>query len=96
MVNDETILADLATRSEAELLQIREDARGIIYGFSPSGSGLSQSWTWDLAAADTVLRLVTQVLAGRRSGDLGATDPLSLRGTLCHAVRFGGRMILAP
>jgi hypothetical protein len=95
-VDEDAILADLALRSEAELIEIREWARSVVYGFTPSISALSQSATFDPSRADVVLRLVTQVLAGRRSGDLGATDPLSLRGTLGHAVRFGGRWVCAP
>jgi hypothetical protein len=95
-VDEDAYLADMALRSEAELLEIREQARSVAYGFTTTISALSQSATFDTAGGVMVMRLVNQVLAGRRAGDLGATDPLSLRGTLGHAVRFGGRCVIAP
>jgi hypothetical protein len=96
-VDEDAILADLALRSEAELIEIREQARSVVYGHMTTISALSQSGTFDREGAAVILRLVNQVLAGRRSPeDAGATDPLSLRGTLGHAVRFGGRCVIAP
>jgi hypothetical protein len=96
VINEETILADLAVRSEAELLAIRDQAREVVYGHTQTISGLSQSATWDKQSADMVLRLANQVIAGRAAGTAGATDPLSLRSPLGHAVRFSGRVITAP
>lgn len=96
MISEETILADLATRSEKELLEIRDQAREVVYGHTQTISGLSQSATWDKQSADVVLRLVNQVISGRAAGAAGATDPISLRSPLGHAVRFSGRVIQAP
>lgn len=95
MINEDTILGDLAVRSEAELLTIRDQAREVVYGHTSSISGLSQTATWDKQSADLVLRLANQVLAGRAAGG-GATDPISLRSPLGHAVRFSRRLISAP
>ncbi len=96
MINEDTILADLTVRSEAELLTIRDQAREVVYGHTTSISGLSQSATWDKQSADIVLRLANQVIAGRAAGAAGATDPLTLRQSLGHTVRFSGRVIVAP
>jgi hypothetical protein len=96
VINEDTILADLATRSEAELLSIRDQAREVVYGHTTSISGLSQSAQWDKQSADMVLRLANQVIAGRQSGAAGASDPVTSRGLLGHSVRFGSRVISAP
>lgn len=95
-MNEDTILEDLAVRSEAELLTIRDQAREVVYGHAQTISGLSQSVTWNTESAGMVLRLVNQVIKGRAAGAAGATDPLSLRSPLGHAVRFSGRVIAAP
>lgn len=96
MINEDTILADLTVRSEAELLTIRDQAREVVYGHTTAISGLSQSATWDKQSADLVLRLVNQVIAGRNAGEAGATDPVTNRALLGHPIRFGSRVIMAP
>jgi hypothetical protein len=96
VINEDTVLADLAVRSEAELLTIRDQAREVVYGHTTSINGLSQSVVWDKQSGDLVLRLVLQVIAGRQSGAAGATDPVTSRALLGHPVRFGSRVIMAP
>jgi len=93
VISEETILADLRVRSEAEVLTIRNQAREVVYGHTQTISGLSQSASWDKQSADLVLRLANQVLAGMQGA---ATDPVMLRNPLGHPVRFGGRWIMAP
>lgn len=97
MLDESTIVADLAIRSEAEVIEIRAQARECVYSHATSISGLSQSMQFDKASAEVVLKLANEDLARRRRGEgETATDPLSMRGTLGHTMRFGGRWILAP
>ena len=97
MLDESTIVADLAIRSEAEVIEIRAQARECVYSHATSISGLSQSMQFDKESAEIVLKLANQDLERRRRDDgTTATDPLSMRGTIGHTMRFGGRWILAP
>lgn len=95
ILDEDTLLADFAVRSEAELLEIREQARLVVFSHANSISALSQSTSFDRESASVVLRVVNGVLSSRAEG-ADATDPLSLRPTLGHAVRFSGRYLTAP
>ena len=97
MLNEDTIIADLATRSEAEVIEIRAQARECVYSHATSISGLSQSIQFDKESAEVVLRLANQDLERRRRGeDEVPADAISMRGTLGHTMRFSGRWICAP
>jgi len=97
VLDEATIVADLAIRSEAEVIEIRAQARECVYSHATSISGLSQSMQFDKESAEIVLKLANEDLARRRRpDDAVATDPLSMRGTLGHTMRFGGRWICAP
>lgn len=96
MVSEQTILEDFARRSLRDIIEIRDQAREVVYGHTTSISALSQSTTWDKESADIVLRLANQQLARLEAGDVGATDPLALRPTLGHSMRFGGMCVIAP
>lgn len=94
-LNETTLLADFEMRSEAELQTLRDQARLVAFSFAKHISLLSQNTEFDREDAGLVLQVVNQVLSARAAGD-GATDPLSLRPTMAHSVRFGGRYLTAP
>jgi hypothetical protein len=97
VLDEATIIADLLTRSEAEVIEIRAQARECVYSHATSISGLSQSIQFDKESAEIVMKLANEDLARRRRDEgATATDPLSMRGTLGHSMRFGGRWMLAP
>lgn len=95
MISEDTILADLQMQSESQIIAIRNQAREVVYGHAEVISGLSQSVTWNPQSAEVVLRIANQLLVGRQSGG-GATDPVTMRATLGHPVRFGNRVIMGP
>jgi hypothetical protein len=97
VLDENTIIQDLAIRSEAEVIEIRDQARECVYSHATSISGLSQSLQFDKNSGEVVLRLANEDLLRRRRGDDEvATDPLSMRGTLGHTMSFGRRWICAP
>ena len=95
VLDEDTLLADFGVRSEAELIEIRDQARQVVFSHATSISALSQSTTFDRAGAQVVLRVVNTVLASRAEGT-DATEAISLRPTLGHAVRFSGTYLSAP
>jgi hypothetical protein len=58
-------------------------------------AALSQSTRFDRNSAALVLRVVNNALNARAEGD-DATDPISLRPAMGHAVRFSGTWLTAP
>jgi hypothetical protein len=95
VLDEDTLLADFALRSEAELIEIRDQARQVVFSHATSISALSQSTSFDREGAQVVLRVANSVLASRAEGE-GATDAISLRPTMGHAVRFSGGYLTAP
>ena len=95
VLDEDTLLADFSLRSEPELIEIRDQARSVVFSHTKQISALSQSTTFDSESAASVLRVANAVLASRAAGD-GATDALSLRPTMGHSVRFSGAYLCAP
>lgn len=95
VLDEDTILSDFSLRSEAELIEIRDQARQVVFGLVKRISALSQSTDFDPESAQVVLRVANSVLSSRAAGD-GATDAISLRPTMGHQVRFSGAYLSAP
>lgn len=94
-LDEDTLLADFATRSERDLLTIRDQARNVVFGLTESIAILSQSTRFNREDANLVLKVVNQVIAARNEG-ADATDALSLRPAMGHVVRFSGAYLTAP
>ncbi len=94
-LDEDILLADFATRSYADLITLRDQARSVVFGLAQSISILSQSTQFSREDASTVLKAVNQAILARNEGD-DATDPLSLRPAMGHAVRFSGSYLTAP